>query len=103
MNNPSVKVEEEHETGGGFTAGLMMGMVFGGIAAYMLGSPNGKKNFKEAVARGQEILEELEERIGPVEIVHEVQEAYKDSDSPGSFVANLKKRVFKKNGKKLTS
>ena len=60
------------------------------------------KNFKEAIEKGQEILEALEEKVGPVEIAHEIQEAYHDSDSPGSFVSNLKKRVFKKNGKKLT-
>jgi hypothetical protein len=100
MNDIKVKIEEEH--GSGFTAGLMMGMVFGGIASYMFGTPNGKKSFKDAIARGQEILETLEERVGTVEIAHEVKEAYQEADSPKSFVANLQKKFFKKNGKKLT-
>ncbi len=103
MNTISVNVEEEQDQGSGFTAGLMLGMVFGGIAAYMLGNPSGKKSFKEAIEKGQEILEVLEEKVGPVEVVQEIQEAYQDADSPGSFVSNLKKRVFKKNGKKLSS
>lgn len=100
MNDINVKIEEEHE-GSGFTAGLVMGMVFGGIAAYMLGTPSGKRNFKEAVEKGQEILDVIEEKMGAQEIAHEVKEAFQESDSTKSFVSNLSRKFFKKNGKKI--
>lgn len=100
MNDINSKIEEEHE-GGGFTAGLVMGMVFGGIAAYMFGSPTGKKSFKEAIEKGQEVLDVIEEKMGAQEIAHEVKEAFQESDSAKSFVGNLSKKFFKKNGKKI--
>ena len=100
MNDVNLKIEEEKE-GSGFTAGLVMGMVFGGMAAYMFGSPSGKKGFKEAIEKGQEILDALEEKVGPAEIAHEVKQAFQESDSPKSFVGNLQKKFFKKNGKKI--
>ena len=100
MNDINVKIEEEQE-GSGFTSGLILGMVFGGIAAYMFGSPSGKKGFKEAVEKGQEILDVIEEKMGAQEIAHEVKEAFDESDSPKSFVGNLSKKFFKKNGKKM--
>ena len=100
MNDISSKIEDEHD-GGGFSAGLVLGMVFGGIAAYMFGTPSGKKNFKEAIEKGQEVLDVIEEKMGAQEIATEVKEAFQESDSAKSFVGNLQKKFFKKNGKKM--
>lgn len=98
-------MQEDSQHPKGFSSGLVLGMVLGGIAAYMFAAPDGKKKFKDALEKGEEILGMLEEKILKKDgVVDQVKEAYEERipEKAQSFVTNLHKKFFKKNGKKMS-
>lgn len=100
-----MNMQDDSQHHKGFSSGLILGMVLGGIAAYMFAAPDGKKKFKESLEKGEEILALLEEKVGVnrKEVGEHIKEAYEEHvpDEAQSFISGIRKRFFKKNGKKI--
>lgn len=98
----------EKSDGNGFMAGVVMGLFVGGLAGYIYGAPDGKKRAKELMQKGEDLADTLQDKFAEAKTVVEekVAEQMQDESSKpkkkASFTSNLKKRFFKKRGRKLS-
>lgn len=98
----------EKKGGTVFWAGLVVGVLVGAIAQFASNTPEGKKRVKHILAKGENWLEELEGKGKKFDLTPHFDVDMTDdrAEKMKGFVAttanNLKKRFFKKSGKKLS-
>jgi len=95
-----------NDGGNGFFTGLVIGAIVGGFAAYLLSSEEGKEKAKKLLEKSEGLLDAAEEKAGEVKdaLTEQVRDALTEEDEQDDIVeavSQIRRRFFKKNGKKL--
>lgn len=85
-----------------FWSGFLLGGLFGGLIVFILSTEEGKVKAKKLLKKSGEFLEQLEEKVPQLKDYWEEKQEEK-KDEQGNSLAQLRKRFFTKNGRRLTS
>lgn len=85
-----------------FWGGFLLGGLFGGLIVFILSTEEGKVKAKKLLKKSGEFLEQLEEKVPQLKDYWEEKQEEK-KDEQGNSLAQLRKRFFTKNGRRLTS